>query len=70
MGNGKGEYKERGCGAEREGILRMRKKRCKTGLVSTCSMVASWMNELHKDIAKSTACSTFLFVKSYQGVTT
>jgi len=66
MGKGKGEYKERGCGAEREGILGMHEKRCKTDLVSTFSMVASWMNELHKDIAKSTARSTFVFTKSYQ----
>jgi hypothetical protein len=66
MGNGKGGYKERGCGAEREGILSIQEKRCKTGLVSTFSIVASWMNELHKDIARSTACSTFIFTKSYQ----
>jgi len=66
MGNGKGEYEERGCGAEREGIIRIQEKRCETGLVSTLSIVASWMNELHKDIARSAACSTFIFTKSYQ----
>jgi len=64
MGNGKGEYKERGCGAERERTLSIQEKRCKTGLVSTFSIVASWMNELHKDIARSTACSTFVFKES------
>jgi hypothetical protein len=64
MGKGKGEYKERGCGAEREGILSIEEKRCKTDSVSTFSMVASWMNELHKDITKSTACSTFVFKES------
>jgi len=67
MGKGKGEYKERSCGAEREGILSIQEKRCKTDLVSTFSMTPSWMNELHKDITKSTACSPFVFVKSYQG---
>jgi hypothetical protein len=67
MGKGKGEYEERGCGAEREGILRIQEKRCKTDLVSTFSMAPSWMNKLHKDAAKSVACSTFIFVKSYQG---
>jgi hypothetical protein len=66
MGNGKGEYEERGCGAEREETLRIQEKRCETGLVSTFSIVARWMNELHKDIARSTACSTFVFTKSYQ----
>jgi hypothetical protein len=66
MGNGKGEYKERGCGAEREAILRIQEKRCETGLVSTFSMAPSWMNKQHEDIAKSTACSTFVFMKSYQ----
>jgi hypothetical protein len=66
MGNGKGEYEERGCGAEREGTLRIQEKRCKTDLVSALSTVASWMNELHKDIARSTAFSTFIFTKSYQ----
>jgi len=66
MGKGKGEYEQRGCGAEREGTLRIQEKRCKTDLVSTFSMVASWMNELHKDIARSTSCSTFVFTESYQ----
>jgi hypothetical protein len=64
MGKGKGEYKERSCGAEREGILSIEEKRCKTDSVSTFSMVASWMNELHKDIDRSTACSTFVFKES------
>jgi hypothetical protein len=67
MGNGKGEYEERGCGAEREGILRIQEKRCKTGIVPTFSMAPSWMNELHKDYAESTACNPFVFMKSYQG---
>jgi hypothetical protein len=67
MGNGKGKYKERGCGAEREGILSIQEKGCETGLVSTFSMAPGWMNKLHKDIAKSVACSPFVFVKSYQG---
>jgi len=64
MGKGKGEYEKRGCGAEREGILSIEEKRCKTDLVSTFSMAPSWMNELHKDIARSTACSTFVFKES------
>jgi hypothetical protein len=67
MGKGKGEYKERSCGAEREGILSIEEKLRKPGLVSTFSMAPSWMNKQHEDIAKSTACSTFIFVKSYQG---
>jgi hypothetical protein len=67
MEKGKGEYEQRGCGAESEVILRMHEKGWKLGLVSTFSMTPSWMNELHEDIAKSTACSTFVFTKSYQG---
>jgi hypothetical protein len=66
MGKGKGEYEERGCGAEREGILSIQEKGCRLGIVPTFSMAPSWMNELHKDAAKSVAFSTFIFTKSYQ----
>jgi hypothetical protein len=65
MGKGKGEYEQRGCGAEREGILSIQEKGCRLGIVPTFSMAPSWMNEQHEDVAKSTACSTFVFVKSY-----
>jgi hypothetical protein len=66
MGNGKGEYEERGCGAEHEGILSIQEKGCRLGIVPTFSMAPGWMNELHKDAAKSTACSPFVFTESYQ----
>jgi len=66
MGKGKGEYEQRSGRAIREVILRMHKKGWKLGLVSTFSMAPSWMNKQNKDIAKSVACSPFVFVKSYQ----
>jgi len=66
MGNGKGEYEQRSCGAVCEGILSMHKKGCKPGLVSAFS-IASWMNKQHEDIVKSTSGSPFVYTKSYQG---
>jgi hypothetical protein len=66
MGKGKSEYKERGCGAERENVPHMRKKLRKPVLASTFSTLQSVVNEQHEDIVESTADGFFVFVKSYQ----